>query len=238
MDSGNDNEPIQMNTTEGGLNGDGYGGPNISYEKFGEPEKPKEDDKVSISVVNGNGVVSGRKMVDGVWQKLAIFAIIITIGCIAGSVYSFIAQRDLNRKVAELSQTSSTAKGQLAGIFAALGASDATEAVERVTNIDILTGDDWRELNKLIGEKTIDYSKNSTNFVRRNGQYIVASFNLKDGNSSQRVVFYSDSATGEWKKAAFDASKDKHCEKSSDEELRAIRNVIVCDAKDEELEDK
>jgi len=234
MDSENANEPIQMPST-GGVDGDGFGGPNIAYEKFGEPEKPKDEDtKINVNLVNGNGVVSGKKMVSSVWRVMTIVMLMVSISCIAGVVYSFMEQKALSHEVRELSQTGQSAKGQLSSLLAALGASDAGGAIEAATKIDILNGDDIESLQKLVGSNKIDFTKNSLNFVQRNGQYTVASLNL----GGVRTVFYKDSADGVWKKAAFDASEKKHCKNSSEEELRAIRSVLVCNADEEQEESK
>lgn len=230
MDSDNTSEPIQMPSTDG-VGGDGFGGPNISYEKFGEPEKPKEEDtKINVNLVNGNGVVSGKKMVSSAWRAMTIIMLMVSISCIAGVAYSFMEQKSLSQEVRELSQSGQSAQGQLNSLEAALGVTDAGGAIEAVTKINILDGDDIESLQKLIGDNKIDFTKNSLNFIQRNGQYTVASLNL----GGVRTIYYKDIADGVWKKAAFDASKDKHCEKSSEEELRAIRSVVVCNADEEE----
>ena len=92
------------------MNQMGYGSTGIAYENYDDEamkkaNEPQDASAVPINVinaVNANGIVSGRKVVDESWQKMAICAIVIAAGCLIGVIVSVIIANSLNKEIANL----------------------------------------------------------------------------------------------------------------------------------------
>ena len=237
--------PQNTNAPGGMQNFDGFGGPNISYESFNEAPAPTPQPvaQPQINVVNANGVISGRRMVDYMWQRLAycglIFSLVFLIGLIVAVVFVGIVNGDK----AKLETEKSNVVRNLNGLYEVIGANTQEEAVQALDKeSEYLNGGDLSKIDKLLtgkyGEYVLDFADSNINFVRINNMYKIVSLGVVRPNGTARALLYARIADGEWKLGGFDSSNTTNpCVNSSDEEKKALKGIVVCpDVKDEEPE--
>ena len=237
--------PQNTGVPGGTQNFDGFGGPNISYESFSEPApQPQPMPQQQINVVNANGVISGRRMVDYMWQRLAycglIFSMVFLIGLIVAVIFAGIANSDRARFEAEKIAT----ERNLQGLYGVIGATDQESAINALNEeSEYLNGGDIAKVDKLLknkyGDYVLDFADSNINFVRIRNMFKIISLGVAQPNGTVRVILYSRIADGNWKLGGFDSSNTKDpCANSSVEEKLAIKGIVVCpEAKDDDDEE-
>lgn len=146
-------------------------------------DQPKASVRV-IDAINANGILSGRKIVDAIWQRIAFAALVVGAGlfialliAVAFSVISSKMRYEADVKY-EASNTT------LSHIYQALGAKDENEAMHALSNMPILlSGDDMRQIMLLVRGKyganaTVDFNAGNSNFVQRLNGFRIASFDV------------------------------------------------------------
>ncbi len=237
--------PQNTNAPGGTQNFDGFGGPNISYESFSEPApQPQPTPQQQINVVNANGVISGRRMVDYMWQRLAycglVFSVIFLIGLIVAVI--FVGMMNTDRATMEAEKTAM--ERNLNGLYQVIGASNQEEAIQTLDKeSEYINGGDMAKIDKLLtgkyGDYVVDFADSNINFVRINNMYKVVSVGIVRPNGTARALLYSLIADGNWKLGGFDSANTKDpCANSSNEEKVALQGIIVCPEVKEEEEDK
>ena len=238
--------PQNTNAPGGMQSFDGFGGPNISYESFSEaPAAPApQPTPQQINVVNANGVISGRRMVDYMWQRLAycglIFSVVFLIGLIVAVVFVGI----MNTDKAKLETEKSSITRNLNGLYEVIGASSQEEAVQALDKeSEYLNGGDLAKIDKLLtdkyGEYVIDFADSNINFVRINNMFKITSVGIVRPNGTARVILYTRIADGNWKLGGFDSSNTQDpCMNSSAEEKKALKGIVACSDGNDEKPDE
>ena len=75
-------------------NSDGFGGSTIGYANYNDQivqqqaqlQDPGAVPMNVVDIVNANGVVSGKKVVDYIWQRIAVCMIVLAAGLLIGLV--------------------------------------------------------------------------------------------------------------------------------------------------------
>ena len=231
----------------GGQNFDGFGGPNISYENYADPQ-PQQQQQVpvqpAINVVNANGVISGRKMVDYLWQRIAYCALAFSVVLLIGLIVAVILVGSANGSTAVAESERDKAQHDVQGLYEILGEKKKKDAVKVLTDEEeYLNGGDLMKIDNLLNGKYpaygIDYASSNINFVRMGNVYKVVSVGIVTNTGTKRVVLYGRIANGEWKLGGFDSdNKVDPCANSSDEEKEAIAGIFTCGEPMEEEEEK
>ncbi len=220
----------------------GYGSTNISYENYDDEaikkaNEPQDASAVPINVinaVNANGIVSGRKVVDESWQKMAICAIVIVAGCLIGVVISVIISNSLNSKISDLNLENNSLKSSLNSIYGTLGVADSGTAIAQITSPDILSGADMSKVNDLLTEKyganyAVDFADTTINNVYQGSMYKIVSLGIAQEEGTARAILYAKIADGEWKMASFDKMADDPCKDATDEDKLALSTIGLCE---------
>ena len=192
-----------------------------------------------INAVNANGIVSGRKVVDFIWQRMAICAMIIAAGCAIAVIVMVIIANAYNIDTIKTRGEKNTAENHLSEIYGLLGASNHSEAVVELAKSEILSGDDLSRVSSLIAAKygadaKIDTAGGSENFIVSSGVYRIVS--LKLVGVEERVFLYMRKADNTWSLAAYDSRDTENpCKDSSEEEKKALSAIVTCpEVKEEE----
>lgn len=238
--------PQQDNQTQGfdpnnPMNQMGYGSTNISYENYDEEaikkaNQPQDVSAVPINVinaVNANGIVSGRKVVDESWQKMAICAIVIAAGCLIGVVVSVIISNALNSKISDLNIENSSLNSSLSTIYGTLGVNDSGAAINQITSTDTLSGADMSKINDLLIEKyganyAVDFADTTINNVYQGAIYKIVSLGIAQDEGTDRAIMYAKIADGEWHMASFDRLADEPCKDATDADKAALKMIGLC----------
>ena len=244
------NNNQQANANPQPQNFDGFGGPNIAYENYDDnmvkqqaqaaQQDPGAVPMNVVDVVNANGVVSGRKVVDYLWQRVAVCMMVIAAGLLIGLVVSLVIVVTKNSEVASLNREKTSLNSELNSIYSKLGVSSLADAITQIDKIEVMDGGDLSEVNDLLTGKfgasyKLDLADANINFVIRNGVYKIVSLGVYRESGTQRVVLYEKIADGKWKLGGFDATKADACTDSTEEEKAAIDGIIPCE-KDEKQE--
>ena len=244
------NNNQQANANPQPQNFDGFGGPNIAYENYDDnmvkqqaqaaQQDPGAVPMNVVDVVNANGVVSGRKVVDYLWQRVAVCMMVIAAGLLIGLVVSLVIVVTKNSEVASLNREKTSLNSELNSIYSKLGVSSLADAITQIDKIEVMDGGDLSEVNDLLTGKfgasyKLDLADANINFVVRNGVYKIVSLGVYRESGTQRVVLYEKIADGKWKLGGFDATKADACTDSTEEEKAAIDGIIPCE-KDEKQE--
>lgn len=255
MDSQNET-PQNPNIAQG--NGQGFAGdmidsPSVSYENYSDTTvnavneakqaNANADNGIPINVinaVNANGIVSGRKMVDELWQKLAICAFVIAGGFLIGMVIAVIFTFSLNGTIAEMKNKNTQTDGKLSDIYAVLGTSDQSSTMDSLQKTDTLNGGDLKLVNDLLVKKygasyQVDFDDTNIAFVREKSGYKFVSLGIKQADGTVRAILYGKIADGSWKLSSFnsvatgtDAAKADNCKDSSDDEKVVLKLIDLC----------
>ena len=233
----------QANINPQAQNFDGFGGPNIAYANYDDnmvqqqaqaaQQDPGAVPMNVVDVVNANGVVSGRKVVDYLWQRVAICMIVIACGLLIGLVVSLMIVVTKNSEVASLNREKTGLNSELQSIYGKLGVGNLADAVTQIDKTETMDGGDLSEVNDLLTGKfgasyKLDLADANINFVIRNGVYKIVSLGIYRESGTQRVVLYEKIADGKWKLGGFDATKADACMDSTEEEKVAIDGIIPC----------
>lgn len=189
-----------------------------------------------VNAINANGVVSGRKVVDFIWQRIAICAMVIGGGLICAIIVLVIIMNNINVANAKQEAATNAANSKLNEIYGVLDAADQSEAMTAIGQDEILTGADILQIHNLLVKKygtvsTIDPAGTSVNLIKANGAYKVVSFRMKNAAGTMRAILYAKQADNEWKAAAYDAANENNpCKNSSEEEKVALAGIVKCPA--------
>ena len=231
----NTNDLQQQQQDSNVQNFDGFGGANIAYENYNDQivQQQQAPSAVPINVVNANGVVSGKKVVDYVWQRVAVCMLVLVIGLLAGLCVVLFLTISKSADVAKLEVEKKTIESELVSIYDHLGVSDLSGAIKRIEAKETMNGGDLAEVNTLLTNKyganfKLDLADSNINFVVRNGVYKIVSLGIYRESGTQRAVLYEKISDGKWKLGGFDASKADPCIDSTSEEKEALDGVIPC----------
>ncbi|MCQ2570911.1 MAG: hypothetical protein MJ154_01540 [Candidatus Saccharibacteria bacterium] len=187
-----------------------------------------------INAVNANGIVSGRKVVDYIWQRIAACAIVIGAGLIGAVIVLVFIMNNINVTNAKQEAAVTEANNKLNDIYNALKVSDQGSALTVIGQDEMLSGSDIKQINELLVKKygavtRIDMTDDSINLVKTNGVYKVASLKMKNAAGTARAILYSKLADNKWIMASYNAADEKNpCKNSSDEEKEALTGIIKC----------
>lgn len=186
-----------------------------------------------VNAVNANGIVSGRKVVDFIWQRIGVCAMIIAAGCMIAVIVMVIIANSINVEGVKASLERDALKEKVEGMYKLLKVDDQADAIAALSKEDAFDGEDLGQLMVLITSKygadvEFDYSDNNKIFLRKNGMYKVISLVVKTKSSSERVFAFSPVSKTSWKIAAYNAALDDPCEKSSADEKSALKNIVTC----------
>ena len=191
-----------------------------------------------VNAVNANGIVSGRKVVDFIWQRVGVCAIIIAAGCFIALIITIIVANSYNVESVKRGLERDALQEKISDIYKAMKVDDQSSAMTSLSKEDAFDGADLGQIVVLVTGKygtnlEFDYSDNSKNFLRKNGVYKVLGLNIKTSAGSVPVMLYSPVAKASWKFAAYDATnKDDPCEKSTADEKAALKNIVTCPYED------
>ena len=191
-----------------------------------------------VNAVNANGIVSGRKVVDFIWQRVGVCAIIIAAGCFIALIITIIVANSYNVESVKRGLERDALQEKISDIYKAMKVDDQSGAMTSLSKEDAFDGADLGQIVVLVTGKygtnlEFDYSDNSKNFLRKNGVYKVLGLNIKTSAGSVPVVLYSPVAKASWKFAAYGATtKDDPCEKSTADEKAALKNIVTCPYED------
>ena len=191
-----------------------------------------------VNAINANGIVSGRKVVDFIWQRIGICAMIIAAGCLIAVIVMVFIANSLNVESVKRGLERDSLSEKLSDIYSAMKVEDQGSAMISLSNEDAFTGEDMSQVIALVVGKygmnvTLDFSDNSVMFLRKNGMYKVLSFVVKTTGGSVRLLAYSPSAKANWSFAAYDPTdKNDPCSKSTADEKAALKNIVTCAEED------
>ncbi|MBR6961707.1 hypothetical protein IKH79_02990 [Candidatus Saccharibacteria bacterium] len=186
-----------------------------------------------VNAVNANGIVSGRKVVDFIWQRIGVCAMIIAAGCMIAVIVMVIIANSINVEGVKAGLERDALKEKVEGMYKLLKVDDQADAIAALSKEDAFDGEDFGQLMVLITSKygadvEFDYSDNNKIFLRKNGMYKVISLVVKTKSGSERVFAFSPVSKTSWKIAAYNAALDDPCEKSSADEKSALKNIVTC----------
>ena len=235
--------PQDNNSGEQGDNSpnfDGFGGPNISYENYKE-EAPAQAAPApvqpAINVVNANasGVISGRKMVDYIWQRIAFCGLAFSAVFLAGLIFAVILVGQANTERVKMETEKNSISHNIQGLYSILGVSSQEDAIKTLsTEKELLNGGDLVKIDNLLVSKygvgyAIDFASSDLNLVKINNSFKVVSLGLSRPTGTIRIILYGRVANGEWKMGGFDSTNTVDpCANSSDEEKEAIAGIFQC----------
>lgn len=189
-----------------------------------------------VNAVNANGIVSGRKVVDYIWQRVAICAIVIGAGLLIAVVVMVVIATTFNGNAIKQEEEKIAATDKLNEIYSSLNVESHAEAMTTLGRDEIMSGTDIQQLDVLLKEKygavtSWDPTDASINFVKSNGMYKVASLKMTNAAGSIRAFAYARKSDNQWKIAAYNAADEKNpCKESTDEEKKALAGVVSCPA--------
>lgn len=186
-----------------------------------------------VNAVNANGIVSGRKVVDFIWQRIGVCAMIIAAGCMIAVIVMVIIANSINVEGVKASLERDALKEKVEGMYKLLKVDDQADAIAALSKEDAFDGEDLGQLMVLITSKygadvEFDYSDNNKIFLRKSGMYKVISLVVKTKSGSERLFAFSPVSKTSWKIAAYNAALDDPCEKSSADEKSALKNIVTC----------
>lgn len=184
-------------------------------------------DSGQINVVNANGIVSGVKLVNGMWRTLSVAFLIVILALGAGLAFVFLKYDDANTKYNELVTTSNETKADLNALYSQLGVNNQEEAVFAASfggALDGITLSTLKDaLSSQIGELSIDYTQSDFNSVQRTGGYKVVKLVI----NNKKYVAYAKS-DNVWTVVEFVESLYDRCEGYSDESRLVVDKVLGC----------
>ena len=190
-----------------------------------------------VNAVNANGIVSGRKVVDFIWQRIGICAMIIAAGCMIAVIVMVLIANQYNISNIKTGFERDALKEKVDDMYKALKVDDQADAIAALSEDDVFDGKDLAQLNGLVTGKfgldvEFDYSDVNNNFLRKNGVYKVASIVIKTSGGSGRIFAYSKTGKANWKLALYDETAEEPCANSTVEEKDALKNLVTCPEED------
>lgn len=236
----------QNNSTQSGNSGQpgaapdfaDLGGPNITYENYSTPApQPAQQApaRPTINVVNANGVISGRKMVDYLWQRIAYCALAFAGVLLIGLIVTIVIAGNMNSQTARAEAERDSYMRNAQGLYDVLGVDSQEDAVKALSKeAEFLNGGDLEKIDSLLtvaygANYVIDFASSNLNFARANSVFKVVSVGILQASGTKRVILYGRIANGEWKLGGFDSTNmTDPCANSSDEEKQAIEGIFTC----------
>ena len=218
----------------------GFGSANGAYENYNnqiiQQQQPQPQQSMGVAPINAvdtNGAVSGEKVVDYIWQRIAICMLVLAVGLLVGLCVVLFFAISNSTAMAKLEIEKKAIESELASAYEHLGVNDLAGVVQKVEAKETMNGGDLAEVNALLSNKygvnyKLDLADSNINFVVRNGIYKVVSLGIYRESGTQRAVLYEKIADGKWKMGGFDANKTDPCADSTDEEKLALKGVIPC----------
>lgn len=204
-------------------------GPNIKPVVFKESVSSNKNDAGSgqINVVNANGIVSGAKLVNGMWRTLAVAFLIVAIILAGGLVWLYLQNTSLNEDYKKLSETSSSTTSNLNSLYEKLGATTQEEAAFAASFGDTVDGADILSLRNAmvekLGDHTIDYSQSDFNSFQRIDGYRIAKLVV---NGKKYVAFAKNDNV--WTIVEFVESYHDRCDGYSEEARLIVDKLLTC----------
>lgn len=187
-----------------------------------------------INAVNANGIVSGRKVVDFIWQRVAVCAMIICAGLFGAIIVLVFIMNNINVTNAKQEASITEANNKLRDIYVALDVDDQSSALTTIGQDEMLSGSDIKQINALLVKKfgavtRVDATDDSINLIKTNGIYKVASLKMKNAAGTARAILYSKLSDNQWKLANYNSADEKNpCKNSTDEEKEALTGIVKC----------
>ena len=187
-----------------------------------------------VNAVNANGIVSGRKVVDFIWQRVAICAMVIGVGLLAAIIVLAFIMNNINVSNAKQEAATAEANNRLNDIYAALKVDNQGAALSVIGQDEMLSGSDVAQIKELLEKKygsaaVFDTTDVSSNLLKTNGVYKVASLKIVSEAGAVRAIVYSKLADNQWKLAAYNSANEKNpCKESTDEEIEALAGIVKC----------
>lgn len=187
-----------------------------------------------VNAVNANGVISGRKVVDYIWQRIAICAMVIGGGLLVAIIVLVFIMNNINVANAKQESATTEANNKLNDIYSALKVEDQSAALSVIGQDQMLSGSDIAQIKTLLTKKygsvtAFDPTDSAINLVKTNGVYKVVSLKMTNAAGTARALLYAKLADNQWKMAAFDSSSEKNpCKNSTDEEKEALAGIVKC----------
>jgi len=187
-----------------------------------------------VNAINANGIVSGRKVVDYIWQRVAICAMIIGGGLLLAIVAALIFINNLNISETKARADYNFAKKELSDIYETLGVEGQADALKLIGRDEYLSGSDLKQIKALLLKKfgtvsTVDYNAEKVNLVKYNKTYRVAVVQMSNAAGKTKAYLYAKAVDGVWKLANYNAADETNpCKDSSDEEKEALTPLVKC----------
>lgn len=187
-----------------------------------------------VNAVNANGVVSGRKVVDYIWQRVAICAMILIAGLFIAVIVMVIIANNINVDATKQEAAKNEANSKLTDIYNAIGVDNQSDALTTLGQSEMLTGNDIKQINTLLVKKygsvtSFDATNDAQNLIKVNGMFKVASLGMTNAAGKARAILYARLSDNVWKVAAYDeTNQDNPCKNSSDEEKSALFGILSC----------
>ena len=187
-----------------------------------------------VNAINANGIVSGRKVVDYIWQRVAICAMIIGSGLLLAIVAALIFINNLNISETKARADYNFAKKELSDIYETLGVEGQADALKLIGRDEYLSGSDLKQIKALLLKKfgtvsTVDYNAEKVNLVKYNKTYRVAVVQMSNAAGKTKAYLYAKAVDGVWKLANYNAADETNpCKDSSDEEKEALTPLVKC----------
>lgn len=187
-----------------------------------------------VNAVNANGVVSGRKVVDYIWQRVAICAMIIGVGLLLAIIALVFIMNNINVANAKQEAATTEANNKLNDIYSVLKVEDQGAAISVLGQDKMLSGDDIAQIKTILTKKygsvtAFDATDTATNLVKTNGVYKVVSLKMTNAAGTARALLYAKLADNQWKMANYDSSNEGNpCKNATDEEKEAFKGIVEC----------
>ncbi len=201
----------------------------------------KGDVKMNVvNAVNANGVISGRKVVDYIWQQVAICAMIIAAGCFVAVIVMIVIANAYNSNVIRLSTEKDALTGKLTELYSSLNVEGQGDALTTIAREETLDGSDIKQLSEMITKKygksvALDDTKESFNFAKKSKIYKIASIQVTTGTDKSRFLAYAKVSDGIWKESAYNEKDEKNpCKDMTDEDKKVMADIVTCPEKEEE----
>ena len=187
-----------------------------------------------VNAVNANGIVSGRKVVDFIWQRIAICAMIIALGCAIAVVVMISIASESNKNAYSQEVERKATDSKLSDLYAALNVDSQQKALEAISRSELINGSDIAQIFTLVQQKygtaaQIDISDVSQNFVSVSGIYKIASLKINDGENSRRAYAYARYTDSQWKMMTYDENSDSDsCAEFTDVDKQILSGLVKC----------
>ncbi|MDR3297978.1 MAG: hypothetical protein LBT19_01190 [Candidatus Nomurabacteria bacterium] len=153
------------------------------------------------------------------WMIVAICAAVVAIGLGVGLAFSYINAGDANKKVDEVQAKLDVRTEELNKFKEVTGAENADDVILGGGDVEL------GEIAKLLGDKLVSLDNA---YVKGNGDYQIAAFNVVDGESGYIGYFYRALPDGKWKSSAFSGQAVPICKDVTDEDAAAFKDVLEC----------